>query len=342
MGQSLSTIFGDGIKPITVEVRFAPTAQHEYALRQCARIASSFWNSTWPTHVLMKFADPREFSHSSRLSESWQPHARIGKELFTIASEKHISDSRLAIDTDPFEILIRFNPSHKWYAGSDKKVPADHYDLTTTCLREMVHGLFMYSDGIRATNSHESAYFFGPSRNALTERFISFVAIETKNGDCALSSYKHAPKELYRAVVSDKMYFRTEKHRIVRLHAPRMWDPESSVIRFHSSEGGNILMKPKVQAGEAIHEIDDKVLEVMKVILDKDSERPRVCGRGEEYKPPPLHRPIDLPLIIFPIALIFSFVVILVFKARRRRIVRHSEALLENQDLIEDEIVESE
>lgn len=335
MGQLISKSVESRIKPITIDVHYAPTKQHEVVLQDCARMASSVWNSTKRTHVLVKFANPREFMHESVLSESWQPYKRIGKELFTAASAKHMTDERLNIGDDLFEITIRLNLVQKWYVGSDGKVPTGQHDLITTCLREMVSGLFMYSDRVRAGNSRQTAHYFGPTKEHLEERFLSFVAVETDNGDCAISSYKHSPKELYRAVVSGKLYFRTGDKRIVRLHSPRIWDPVASLIRFHESEGENNLMKPKIAQGEAIHRIDKKIVNMMNVVLNKSSKRARLCGRGDEFIPPQLNERNTVLQVVLP-AFLFIFIIMnLLMKAWRRRTMRERE--ITEVDFPEDE-----
>lgn len=287
MGQTLSKVL---LKSVRVDVQDAPSPQHEKALRYCARIATSIWKSTAETKVLVRYGNTSEFDNNSKLAESIPKYSLlIDGEVYTAASAKAIEGLKnptiLKSEDSLFDLIVTINPKQPWYTGYDGRVPEDEYDLITVCLHEIIHGLFLFSDKLEAHPLYGTAKFTGAVAETGNERFHAFVAVETTSGDCSILSYRDTPQELYRAVTSDKLYFRTAERRMARLHAPKFWKSSHSLNHIDYRDMMN-LMKPILRKGEAYHHIEENVLDIMNTVRDKSATRAKICGRGSKYAPP--------------------------------------------------------
>ncbi len=320
MGQTLSRALLQ--KPIRLDVQDAPSAQHEKALRYCARIASSIWESTAETKVLIRYDDPTQVSSKSKLATSAPKYSMlIDNEVYTVASVKAIQGSRnptvLESGDSLYDLTININPTHPWYTGYDGRVPEDKYDLVTVCLHEMIHGLFMFSDKLEAKNLLGTAKFQGAVAETGNERFHAFVAVETKYGDCSILSYRDTPRELYRAITSGKLYFRNAERRLARLYGSQIWRPSLSINHIDPRDSMN-LMKPVLEKGEAFHHIDDNVREIMNTVRDRTATKAKICGRGYKYEPP-ANIFTFWPLLLLPFIIAFVFGFRIVSKKKQKR-----------------------
>lgn len=323
MGGLLSTI---GWSPIQVEpmqnihmkVVGAPSEQHARAVQECGSIASSLWNSTVETRVLVKWTDLPGGVVASGEPQTWID-VGVGRtsSYYTVASAKtvlHQDLNEVEYGNNRYDVIINVDTKTNWFLPTRGQVPSDKYDLITTCLHELQHGLFLFSDSIIVRDRAKLAIF----SKGIQQRYDAFVAVETEGGDCSIRSYATNPVELYRALTSGKLWFRTSRRRIARLYAPRNWIQGSSMYHIDPKMYPG-LMRPSVDPGHRYHTVDKKVLQMQHAIRNWSEPGARICGRGNRYDPP-LTIQGTSPWAIGAVVILAIVVVLhIIFLGRRRR-----------------------
>ncbi len=275
------------MEQIDMKIIGAPSTKHIEALEQCGGIATFFWNSSIETRVLVKWTSLPDGVIASGEPSQW---SEVGtgehNALYTIASAKAVIKqdfNDVEYGDGRFDVLLRLDSKTKWHVEMEGEVPADKYDLVTICLHELQHGLYLFSESLLVDERRMMAIF---SRGT-QQRYDSFLAVETEGGDCSIKSYAANPKELYRALTSRKLWFRTSQRRIARLYAPSRWIAGSSIYHIDPRSRPR-LMAPSANTGYKYRAVDPTLLHMQNAIRNWSEPGAKMCGRGEKFDPPAL------------------------------------------------------
>ncbi len=158
------------------------------------------------------------------------------------------------------DMIARFNSTVPWYRGTDGKTPSDKYDLASTVLHEIVHGLgFIGFFQVRTTSL---TGYYGNSDNypAIYDRFVEdYPARRLTDG----AYYRNPSGELYKALTSSQLYsgspvaYSWTYENRPSLYAPASFSNGSSIYHLNDSYypygSINALMTSSAGKGEAIH-----------------------------------------------------------------------------------------
>lgn len=181
---------------------------------------------------------------------------------YPVSLAEKIAGRSLNTDTEG-DILMSINSKILWYTGTDGNVPAEHYDLVTVALHEMLHGLG-FIDSFSSSNSIGS-YGFG----SIPLIYDTFV--EDQIGKLLINQYPNNSAELHTALTNGQVYFHgpvldslTSGVRAF-LYAPSTFSSGSSISHLNEStykfEKG--LMTPILNKQEAIHTPGDLALAIL-------------------------------------------------------------------------------
>lgn len=210
-------------------------------LNYCAKIIEEFWNPTVATRVYTRFEHPgtEEYNNVFKdskglaLSENLlrRSLADFNNSFFPPAAVKLYRNedwNRHYTDKRSFDVSIVFSTrpgGREWYLGTDGLVPKNKYDFVTICLHEIIHGLFFFTSSPSVRG--------GRAWHPLTDnRFLDFIAVETKHGDCNILSYRDGSKQLKDAISSNNLWFRTKEKRILKLYAPRKFRGHPQLVTW--------------------------------------------------------------------------------------------------------------
>jgi hypothetical protein len=158
------------------------------------------------------------------------------------------------------DMTARFNSTISWYLGTDGKTPSNKYDLVSTVLHEIAHGLGFV--GFFYVRTSTSAGYYGNDDNfpSIFDRLV-----EDYYGKRLTSEefYKNGTNSLYKALVSNQLfsgspvaytwYFENRP----RLYAPATFKDGSSIYHLNDSSypygSENALMTSAAGKGEAVH-----------------------------------------------------------------------------------------
>ncbi len=154
------------------------------------------------------------------------------------------------------DIICRFSSKYNWYFGIDGKTPSTHYDLVSSSLHEITHGLG-FSGFLNETNG--KGYF--NNSNELPSIYDYFLFNNQDQQISDKSLFKSNSDELYKQITSDNVKFCAaisvdqEQKMIDWIFAPPVWNDGTSIYHLKGYAYGeeNGLMSPYAVKGQAIH-----------------------------------------------------------------------------------------
>lgn len=167
-------------------------------------------------------------------------------------------------DEADFEIVAAFNKDFDdWYFGLDGKTPDNQYDLVSTILHELAHGLGF--SGLFYSSRGRGGY----GDDGFPAVFDQFV--ENKAGQKLVDTelFVNPSTNLNLNLTSGWLNFDTRlvESQSPRLYAPATWDDGSSIYHLddftYSSGDPNSLMTPYTAMGEAIHDPGPNTLAII-------------------------------------------------------------------------------
>lgn len=158
------------------------------------------------------------------------------------------------------DMTARFNSTVSWYLGTDGKTPANKYDLVSTVLHEIAHGLGFV--GFFYVRTSTSAGYYGNDDNfpSVFDRLVEdYYGKRLTDGEF----YKNGTNGLYKALVSNQLYsgspvaYAWYFENRPRLYAPASFKDGSSIYHLNDSSypygSENALMTSAAGKGEAVH-----------------------------------------------------------------------------------------
>ncbi len=162
------------------------------------------------------------------------------------------------------DIICRFNSKYPWYFGTDGKTPVTQYDLVSSVLHEITHGLgvsgFLKVDG--------DAGFFDNNNNLPS--IYDYYIFNARNQQISDKSLFNSPSsDLHNQLTSDGLkFFDPNKHSgqgemVDWIYAPSTWRDGASIYHMKGSGYDNGLMTPYANKGEAIHNPGENVIRIL-------------------------------------------------------------------------------
>lgn len=142
-----------------------------------------------------------------------------------------------------FHVIMTFNSKANWHFDVRKDAPFDKWDLATTALHEVCHGLFF--SGV-VTARGENAFFSSGSQRPA--RFDTFLAASTGSG--LASQCKGDGGLFFRAVTNGGLRFTDEAAEGVdfSLYSPEKFQPGSSTYHHDPARLGEDCRKAGIAA----------------------------------------------------------------------------------------------
>jgi len=185
----------------------------------------------------------------------WAP---VSDEFYAVALFEKIFGHEIN-DTLVPDLVANFSSGASWYYGTDGNCPTNRYDLVSTALHEIAHGLgFIGTMGINA----DSLGFWGFDNG----KAITFDHwIENGSGEQMMdtSIFENPSVALLDEFTSDDIHYnsliavRNNSGLRPKLYAPSEFDEGSSIYHLNDAsyppESGNSLMTHSASLGEAVH-----------------------------------------------------------------------------------------
>lgn len=164
------------------------------------------------------------------------------------------------------DIVCKFSSSHNWYFGTDGNTPVTHYDLVSSALHEITHGLGFSG----FLNEKEGKGYFNNS-NELPSIYDYFL-FNNQNQQISNKSLFQSPSaELYKQITSNNVKFcqatssDQDQKMIDWIFAPSVWNDGTSIYHLKGYNYGeeNGLMSPYAVKGKAIHNPGKITMEIL-------------------------------------------------------------------------------
>ena len=132
---------------------------------------------------------------------------------------------------DDFHVVMMFNNQINWHYDRHSFAAADRFDLATTILHELTHGLFF--TGTIQSNGVSGASF----RHGQVGRFDQFLQVEGNISVARSCSgdIENGKENLFNAIPSPNLRLTgtvNDKKLVLGLHAPRVYASGSSIYHF--------------------------------------------------------------------------------------------------------------
>lgn len=164
------------------------------------------------------------------------------------------------------DIVCRFNNRYNWYLETDGNTPSTHYDLVSSALHEITHGLGFSG----FLNETEGKGYYNNS-NELPSIYDYFLFNDNNQQISDRSMFKSHSDELYHQMTSDNVKFcqtissPEDQIMIDWIYAPPVWNDGTSMyhLKGYNYEEENGLMSPYAVKGRANHEPGMIVLTIL-------------------------------------------------------------------------------
>lgn len=185
----------------------------------------------------------------------WAP---VSDEYYAVALAEKIYGNEIN-DTSEVDLVANFSSGASWYYGTDGNCPGDRYDLVSTVLHEIAHGLgFIGTMGI----NEDSLGVWGFS-NGKTITFDHWI--ENGSGERMMNTsiFENPSAALLDEFTSDDLYYNSLISVLnnaglrPKLFAPSEFDEGSSIYHLNDATyppgSDNSLMTHAASLGEAVH-----------------------------------------------------------------------------------------
>ena len=306
------SVYGDSQPRIVMHLSTVPSSEHISALTACGNIIAENWKSPVQTRIQVVFRSDMNRTLASAFPTSFY---NVNGTDYPVAMAKHISRRDLNVNSTGrqyYDMSIQFNEKQNFYLGVDGKPRSGEYDFVTTCVHEIVHGLFMVSNNI-FTAQLGNGSTVGDFVSQTPHRYEQFLACETEEGDCALESYQileksftpitevddESPRKFGSCITGNTLWFRAENERIARLYAPNTFTRGSSISHLdeRSYQTRDSLLTPFLGTGYAKHTLDPLLQRIMHVMLNSSERGAPLCSNKPE---PRVHAAVMTPVPLTP------------------------------------------
>lgn len=183
------------------------------------------------------------------MADTWYP----------VALAEKITGREMTGPANP-DMTASFNSIMPWYMGTTQNTPSDRFDLVSTILHEVAHGLGMNGFFDANPRARSGSYGYSDGLPAAFDR-----RVETKDGVRLTNpaAFTNPSATLYYAMVSDWLFAASPAASFLaagerpRLYAPADYTVGSSI--YHLNDGSypygteNALMTSSAGRGEAVH-----------------------------------------------------------------------------------------
>lgn len=155
------------------------------------------------------------------------------------------------------DIICRFNNRYNWYFEADGNTPSTHYDLLSSALHEITHGL-----GFSGFLNESEGKGFYNNNNELPSIYDYFLFNDQDEQISDRTMFKSHSDELYKQMTSDNVKFcqtvssADGQVMIDWIYAPPVWNDGTSMYHLKGYQYGeeNGLMSPYAVKGKSNHE----------------------------------------------------------------------------------------
>ena len=188
--------------------------------------------------------------------------------IYPVSLAEKIAGRKLNEDVEG-DLFLAINSSINWYLGTDGRPSNQQYDLITVAIHEICHGLGFYDSmyaegneggyGVRSIPVIYDTFIEDNSGRRLTDTTVysnPSTALESQltggplwfDGPLVQNYIRNSPL----------IYTQIYPSQRVKLYAPSIWDPGSSVAHLEENEQSTLdrdaLMTPFIGLGEVIHD----------------------------------------------------------------------------------------
>lgn len=183
------------------------------------------------------------------MADTWYP----------VALAEKITGREMTGPANP-DMTASFNSTMPWYMGTDQNTPYDRFDLVSTILHEVAHGLGMNGFFDADPRARSGSYGYSDGWPAAFDRRVETIDSVSLTNPAAFAN-PSAP--LYYAMVSNFLFASSPAASFLsagerpRLYAPPSFQEGSSI--YHLNDGSypygteNALMTSSAGRGEAVH-----------------------------------------------------------------------------------------
>lgn len=148
--------------------------------------------------------------------------------LYTPALASALEGTDL-IEEDQYHVRMDLNLNINWHYSRTSLAAQDRFDLATTVLHELTHGLF-FTGSLNVNENHATAEF----RNGYASRFDQFMQAEGNISLVASCNTEEYQTDMYNAIRSPNLRFVDEGIIDIGLYAPRVYAMGSSIYHFNN------------------------------------------------------------------------------------------------------------
>lgn len=259
-------LLGKKLSTFKITINSPPSAEYTQAIQYCASFMETYWVSNVTTVVKVDFD-----SLGSALARAGATAAiRVGNYQYPIALAKSITDGNIGsgnIARFKTDVQETFDLDTDWYVGTDGR-PSRKPNLVSTCIHELLHGLFLIGSGDVSDGN----------------RFDAFLTNKTEDGEyCSVKSFKSEPEKLKQALTNNELYFSDNNRTIAKLYAPKKFSEGSSIYHLDQDtykHTSNAVMIPEHISGESSHTIGPVIREIEAILRDRSAVPPQKCKHG--------------------------------------------------------------